>query len=349
MDNRGWRAELSTILPLLSHLVLPLSVVDNSRPCQPTDSPAPASYPIPSQVINSTIQPQEVRRAERWLRPLAARAARAVRLACCRAESLPAPLPTITASGPRPLKPRPPNDRPACRAATPPAAPAVAPTPCSQLRSRRGRPKLIPTQGFACPNHAGDYYGITAAAVHALVGAGHHGTAERSQTSRCQACQTTCTARHDTPLYRRKTPAARVGQVLAARAAGLDVAAAARVFGYREATISCWLSCGGRQLQRLHTHRLQNLSLPQLHLDELRTRLRLREQVLWLWVARDPVSKLIPVLHLGARTRDAARSFVHQLRQRLAADCDLYQRWLKSLLLRADGAFWQPGASSWRA
>ena len=38
-------------------------------------------------------------------------------------------------------------------------------------------------------------------------------------------------------------------------------------------------------------------------------------------MAVDPLSKLIPVLHLGARTQDAAHAVVHDLRQRLAPGC----------------------------
>jgi IS1 family transposase len=41
----------------------------------------------------------------------------------------------------------------------------------------------------------------------------------------------------------------------------------------------------------------------------------------WLWVALDPLSKLIPVLHLGARSENLAHAVVHDLRQRLAPDC----------------------------
>jgi IS1 family transposase len=63
---------------------------------------------------------------------------------------------------------------------------------------------------------------------------------------------------------------------------------------------------------------VRHLHLPHLQLDELRTRLRSRAQVLWLWVALDPLTKVIPVLHLGARTQNAAHGVVHELRQRLA-------------------------------
>lgn len=223
------------------------------------------------------------------------------------------------------LKPRMPDACPACRRqlALPPAAHAPAPPvrPWREVKRRRGAPKHIATDGFACPNPACAYYRITDAQVHALVGDGTHGRVERIQTFRCQACQTTFTARRNTPLYRLKTASTRVAEVLSALAEGLSVAAAVRVFGHSEGTIATWRARAGEHSATLHDHWFQHLQLPPVQLDELRTRLRNRAQVLWLWVAIDPRTKLIPVLHLGARTHTAAHAVVHELRQRLAPHC----------------------------
>jgi hypothetical protein len=112
-----------------------------------------------------------------------------------------------------------------------------------------------------------------------LFGDGKHGHAERVQTFRCQACRTTFSARRDTPLYRLKTPSHQVAIVLSALAEGLDPSAAERVFGYRQATITTWLSRAGEHAQALHERSLRNLWLPHLQLDELRTRLRSSSQV----------------------------------------------------------------------
>ncbi len=72
---------------------------------------------------------------------------------------------SVTASGHRVLKPRTPDDCSACRresirslAALPPP-PAVR--PWREHKSRRGAPRRIPTDGFACPNRACLYYRIT--------------------------------------------------------------------------------------------------------------------------------------------------------------------------------------------
>jgi len=162
---------------------------------------------------------------------------------------------------------------------------------------------------------------MTEAAIHALVGDGRHGRAEPIQTFRCQACHTTFSARHDTPLDRLKTPSHQIGMVLTALAEGLDPSAAERVFGYRQVTITTWLTRAGLHAQRLHERSFCHLHLPHVQLDELRTRLRCATQVLWLWLAIDPRTKLLPVLQLGPRTQHVAHLLIHSLRQVLAPGC----------------------------
>jgi hypothetical protein len=119
------------------------------------------------------------------------------------------------------LKPRSPDDCPACRLGSTassvegPAPAAVR--PWSEVKSRRGAPKRINTEGFACPNPQCRYFGNTDAHIHALVGDGKHGQTERIQTFRCQACRTTFTSRRNTPLYRLKTPSQQIAMVRISR------------------------------------------------------------------------------------------------------------------------------------
>jgi len=226
---------------------------------------------------------------------------------------------------PRLLKPRSPDDCPICRHASTPSPsvrPAPAPVrPWCEVKSRRGAPKRTDTQGFACPNQQCEYFGNTDARVHALVGDGKHGRVERIQTLRCQACHATFSARRDTPLYRLKTPSQQVAVVLSALAEGLDPSAAARVFGFRQATITTWLTRAGEHAQTLHERTFCHLRLPHLQLDELRTRLRRQTQVQWLWLAIDSRTKILPVLQLGPRTQHMAHQLIHSLRQMLAPGC----------------------------
>lgn len=221
------------------------------------------------------------------------------------------------------LKPRSPDDCLACRLGSTAAfggGPAPV-RPWCEVKSRRGAPKRVNTEGFACPKQQCFYFGITDAHIHALVGDGTHGHAERIQTFRCQACRTTFSARRHTPLYRLKTPSQQIAMVLSALAEGLDVSAAERVFGYRHATITTWLTRAGGHAHTLHERFFSHLHLPHLQLDELRTRLRWAKQVLWLWLAIDPRTKILPVLSLGPRTQHMAHRVIHSLRQILAPGC----------------------------
>jgi len=162
------------------------------------------------------------------------------------------------------LKPRTPDDCPQCRRETlSPALEKPKPRsirPWSEVKSRRGAPEQIDTQGFACGRPGCIYFGVADAQLHALVGDGAHGKAERIQTLhsvqgrlfRCQACGHTLTSRRHTPLYRLKTASQRIAEVLAALAEGLDVSAAVRVFGHSEATITRWLRRAGDHGETLH-------------------------------------------------------------------------------------------------
>ena len=127
--------------------------------------------------------------------------------------------------------------------------------------------------------------------------------------------------RRDTPLYRLKTPAQRVGEVLSALAEGLDVAASVRVFGHTEATIQRWLTRAGMHAERLHDSLFHDLYLQHVQLDELKTRLRQRVREVWLWVAIDVTTKVIAAVELGARTQVSAHRLIHGMKRVLAENC----------------------------
>jgi transposase-like protein len=220
--------------------------------------------------------------------------------------------------------PRTPHDCPTCRAqhqAAPPTALPASPPPWRERKSRRGAPKRIATAGHACPARTCPYYGITDERVHALVGYGHHGSTDRIQDFRCQACGTKVSARHGTALYQAKTSPQRIGEVLSAVAEGLDVAAAVRVFGHGEGTVTRWLARAGQHADRLHARLFRSLCLPHVQLDEIRARLRSRRAVLWVWLALDPLTKIVPTVSLGPRTQEAAHAMVHALKECLAPAC----------------------------
>ena len=73
--------------------------------------------------------------------------------------------------------------------------------------------------------------------------------------------------------------------------------------------------------QTLHERTFRILWLPHLQLDELRTGLRSANQILWLWLAIEPFTKIVPVLVFGPRTQTIAHRLIHLLRQILAPGC----------------------------
>lgn len=63
-----------------------------------------------------------------------------------------------------------------------------------EVKRRRGAPKRVNLEGFACPNQQRQYAGISDAYIHTLVDDGKHGQTERIQTFRCQTCYMIFTA-----------------------------------------------------------------------------------------------------------------------------------------------------------
>ncbi len=191
-----------------------------------------------------------------------------------------------------------------------------------QLRQGRGgRKKKIRTEGFFCPNKSCEYYGITEEALHALVGYGTHGMQEVIQDFKCQACGKKFTARRNTILYRLKSHSDLIEKILWLMALGVDASALEEVFGVREITIRTWLCRSGMQGKKLHERYLAELKLVHVQLDELWANVKNKGQDMWLWIASDAKTKLIPVMQVGARNQDMAYSVVHELKGRLAVGC----------------------------
>lgn len=217
---------------------------------------------------------------------------------------------------PRKWKAKSPRDCPGCQAgislvSLPDPASVV---PWSERKSNRGPKKRVDTTGYACPHSQCHYFGITDPAIHALVG---YGWIDQAQTIRklcCQACHKTLSVRNGTPLYYLKTKPKRIEMVLWFLAEGLDRAVMIRYTGHSETTLARWLERAGAHGQAWHHRYLRQLAPVVLQLDELHTRVRSVAKARWLWLVIDPISKLIPALHLGGRKNDDAYALLHQLK-----------------------------------
>ena len=222
---------------------------------------------------------------------------------------------------PRRWKPRSPKDCPhCCQGLSLESRPVQREVePYAERKSTRGRKKEICTAGFACLNPLCDYFGITDDQVHALVGNGKRGIKNDIQHFRCQWCRTDFSCRRNTPLYYLKTASDRIEMVLWLMAEGVDISVMVRYTGHADSTISRWLQRMGNHSILLHNRYFQGLVLTFVQLDELYAKVRTGVQ--WLWLAIDPVTKIIPSLHLGGRKQEDAYALLHDLHLRLDEDC----------------------------
>jgi transposase-like protein len=157
--------------------------------------------------------------------------------------------------------------------------------------------------------------------MHVLVGYGSHGKHEKIQDLMCQACGKKFTVRRDTVLYRLKTHSEKVAQVLALMAEGVDVSTMERVMGIGEGTLRTWLTRAGMQAEKLHDSIFQELIFRHIQLDELWANVRHEAQEVWLWVAMEATTKVIPVMKLGLRTLNMAMGVVHELCESMPLGC----------------------------
>ena len=124
--------------------------------------------------------------------------------------------------------------------------------------------------------------------------------------------------------------------VVACLAEGLGIRATARVFAVDPNTVLQWLVEAAEQLRAFCTYFLGDLHVKQIQLDELYAVLsavkagkiseakaikRLPRSPHWVWVAIDPVTKLLLTIDVGARTLAMAQGVLHQVTLLLAPDC----------------------------
>jgi IS1 family transposase len=118
-----------------------------------------------------------------------------------------------------------------------------------------------------------------------------------------------------------KTPSQTIERILWLLALGVEISVLEEVFGISDGTIRTWLCRSREQGQKLHERWLVELELIHIQLDELWADVKHYSQELWVWVASDAQTKLIPVIRVGGRTQAVAYGVVHELKQRLRAGC----------------------------
>ena len=202
---------------------------------------------------------------------------------------------------------------------------------------KSGRPREIPTNHLCCPNEDCSSCGILGSHPdHDITGNGTYTTVhgEKRQLCLCKVCEQPFSETAGTPFFGLKTPMKTVCLALNELAEGLGVRAVARIHHVEPDTVLDWLRKAGQHCQQVSEYMMQELELSQVQLDELWTFVRKKERMLseweklhteygdtWIWVAFDPVHKLVIAVLIGDRTEEAALGLLTRLRARLTAAC----------------------------
>jgi IS1 family transposase len=224
-------------------------------------------------------------------------------------------------------------DCPACEqeAGGHPLAAPSAPPP--RMLFTRGRHRHVDTTGHFCPQ--------TSCAYHGWVGWGNirangHPNGRRWRQLVCLGCRGYFLETSGTLCHGKQVEPDKLVWAIAALAEGLGIRAVARVFEVDPNTVLGWLVEAADHLEAFSRYFLRDVDVEQVQMDELFALLsavkdgevteaeaikRLSRSPHWVWVAMDPVCKLILAVDVGERTLAMAQRLVHQVAQVMAPHC----------------------------
>jgi IS1 family transposase len=195
------------------------------------------------------------------------------------------------------------------------------------------RPRTVDTSLHFCPHSGCDYRGWLGLGN---LRANGHPSGGPWRQFQCTACEGYFPEHHGTIFHGKQVAVELIVRVLACLAEGLGIRATARVFEVAPNTVLQWLVEAAEQLHAFSASFLCEVHVEQLQLDELYAVLsavkdgdlseakaikRLSRSPHWVWVAIDPVTKLLVAIDVGERTQAIAQRFVHHVAQVLAPDC----------------------------
>jgi IS1 family transposase len=212
------------------------------------------------------------------------------------------------------------------------------------------RPRTVDTSQHFCPHGGCRYRGWLG---RGNLRANGHPNGGPWRQFQCTACEGYFPEHYGTIFHGKQVAVELIVHVLACLAEGLGIRATARVFEVAPNTVLDWLVEAAEQLTAFSAYFLCELHVTQLQLDELYAVLsavkegtmseakaikRLSRSPHWVWVALDPVTKLLVAMDVGERTLAMAQRFVHHVSQVLAPDCaplfvtDGFREYLTALL-----------------
>src|SRR5213594_4097535 len=200
-------------------------------------------------------------------------------------------------------------------------------TPPPRIVPTRGRRRQVDTSTHCCPNPDCTYRG--------WVGWGNlrangHPSGGPWRPLLCVVCHRYFLETLGTRLHGKRVAVELIVRVIACLAEGLGIRGTARVFEVDPNTVLQWLVEAAEQLQAFSQYFLRDVRVTQVQLDELYALLRavkageiseaeaiqrLSRSPHWVWVAIDPVTKLLLTIDVGDRTLAMAQRVVHQVVQ----------------------------------
>jgi transposase-like protein len=219
----------------------------------------------------------------------------------------------------------------ACEQAPAPSSPAPL-APPQLLRSPQGRPSQVDSSAQFCPTPSCAYYGWVG---RGNIRANGYPSGGRWCQFQCRSCRKYFLETSGTPLQGKRVPPEVLVWAITAMAEGLGIRAVARVFAVDPNTVLQWVVEVADQATAFSRHFLHDVQGTQVQLDELFAVLsavkagegsaealpRWSRSPCWVWVALDPVTKLLLAIAVGERTLALAQRLVHQVAQVLAPDC----------------------------
>jgi IS1 family transposase/transposase-like protein len=246
--------------------------------------------------------------------------------------------------------------------------PQLPGAPPPRMIFTRGRRRQVKTSSHFCPHTTCSYHGRVG---WGNIRANGHPNGRRWRQLVCLSCQRHFLETHGTLFHGKQVDPDKLVWAIAALAEGLGLRAVARVFETDPTTVLGWLVEAAEHLEAFSRHFVHDLDVEQVQMDELFALLsavkdgevseqqaikRLSRSPHWVWIAMDPVCKLILAVDVGDRTLAMAQRLVHQVTEVLAPHCaplfltDGFGEYLTALVTHY-GRWMQParrqGAGRW--
>jgi len=186
--------------------------------------------------------------------------------------------------------------------------------PPPKIERERGRRPEIDTSNHFCPGEECQYYGWLDKGN--IISNGHPSGGQWRQL-KCVVCGKHFQETIGTLFYGSSVPVQDIMRAIVALCEGVSPRKVARIFGVDKDTVLRWLVEAAAHSEAVVGYMMHHLHLTQVQMDELYALLSgmrgedEKRQSCWVWVATDPLSKLLLIVEVGDRGLGMAQRLVH--------------------------------------